>query len=304
MSLLREIQDAAVSDEVPITTLLRKAKVLAARIGSGELSRWVDLELNGYPDRAELPNYRIANVRALGTFAGPFGSGAKNAPIPPSCIPEQFREWAETAFLVLPISGYEELLKKKDAGSFQAPWPPDLIAHVSGDIYHNMNMVTAYSEIPRAAVVAVVDGVRNRLLGFALELENIAPSAGESLEAVRDVSRERVSQVFYNHIYGNVGTFASGSNFTVNVDSQVTAGDLTQLKRQLEALGIDPVDVDELESAIEADGKPVSGYGQKVAGWLGKMIGKAASGIGKISVNTASAVLPKLLSSYYGLPSG
>jgi len=302
MSLLREIQEAAVSDDVGITTLLRKAKVLAARVGSDELSSWVDLELNGYPDRALLPEYRIADVRALGTFAGPFGSGARNAPIPASCIPEGYRDWAQKAYLVLPISGYEELLKKKDAGSFQAPWPPDLIAHVAGDIYQNMNLVTAYAEVPRAAVVTVVDGVRNRLLNYALELEKIAPDAGEGDAQASPVSKEQMSQVFHNHIYGSVGTFAAGTGISISVGTQIVTGDFATLRAGLEEVGVDEQDINALQEAIQEDGPQQRGFGRKVADWVGGMIAKAAAGAWRVGLNTASTVLPTLLAKYYGIP--
>ena len=39
MSLLREIQDAAVDSDVELATLLRKCKVLGARLGNSEILR-------------------------------------------------------------------------------------------------------------------------------------------------------------------------------------------------------------------------------------------------------------------------
>lgn len=48
MSLLREIQDAAISSDVELAVLLRKCKVLAARLGSNEFKSWVESELSGY----------------------------------------------------------------------------------------------------------------------------------------------------------------------------------------------------------------------------------------------------------------
>ncbi len=48
MSLLREIQNAAVDETVSLAVLLRKCKILAARLGNIEFKTWVDKELNGY----------------------------------------------------------------------------------------------------------------------------------------------------------------------------------------------------------------------------------------------------------------
>ena len=52
MTLLRQIQDSAVDGQCPISTLLRKCAVLAARLEHDELRRWVSSELNGY-ERAD-----------------------------------------------------------------------------------------------------------------------------------------------------------------------------------------------------------------------------------------------------------
>src|SRR5665213_2227657 len=59
MTLLREIQAAATDPTVDVSTLLRKAKILAARLKNPEFEAWVDNELNGYEDRKAVPLYRV-----------------------------------------------------------------------------------------------------------------------------------------------------------------------------------------------------------------------------------------------------
>ena len=48
MSYLQEIIREASDDEKPTSVLLRKIKVLAARIQIPQLESWVEHELNGY----------------------------------------------------------------------------------------------------------------------------------------------------------------------------------------------------------------------------------------------------------------
>jgi hypothetical protein len=55
MTLLRDIQEAALDSKVNLADLLRKCKVLAARLKHEEFATWVDWELNGYPERKMLP---------------------------------------------------------------------------------------------------------------------------------------------------------------------------------------------------------------------------------------------------------
>jgi hypothetical protein len=51
MSLLREIQNAAVDKNTDVCTLLRQCKILAARLGNEVFKRWVENELNGYDSK-------------------------------------------------------------------------------------------------------------------------------------------------------------------------------------------------------------------------------------------------------------
>ncbi len=304
MTLLRDIQDAAVGTKEPITNLLRRCKILAARLSSAEFARWVDLELNGYDHKDGLPSYRVLPVRSLGHFSGPFGSGLKNAPIPSVCIPEKYREVVTTAYAMQAISAYEDLLRKPDAGSFEAPWPADVTALFGQKIYQNMNCISAWQEIPRGAIVELLDTVRNRILSFALDIEKLSPNAGESVSGDLPIANDKVHQVFHTTIYGNVGNVATGSSQSQQtVGALVTQGDYSSLAEQLGSLGISNEDVEELKTALAEDKKEAKpGIGKRVGRWVGRMIAKAGEGAIKVSVETASSVLPKLILGYLGLP--
>src|SRR4051794_33325572 len=91
MTLLREIQAAAVDSSVNLPDLLRKCKILGVRLGSAELKAWVDHELSGYPDVDNLPPYRVLEVQSYGSFAGGFGARLNNVPIPSGSIPKEYK---------------------------------------------------------------------------------------------------------------------------------------------------------------------------------------------------------------------
>src|SRR5262249_47160948 len=92
MSLLRDIQSTAVDSDSDVSTLLRKCKILAVRLGNAEFKKWVDQELGGYDNEEELPEYRKLAVQSVGHFSGAFGSGLRNAPIPPGCLPKELQD--------------------------------------------------------------------------------------------------------------------------------------------------------------------------------------------------------------------
>lgn len=301
MSLLRQIQDAAVSSEKPIGDLLRNCKILGTRLNSKELCQWVDSELNGYPSLDRLPDYRILKVQAAGYFSGSFGSGLKNAPIPVSCIPEEFREWARVANMTQPISAYEDLFRDKESASFKIQWPSDLVLLVGEKIYEDMNCLSAWQVIPRGAVVGLLENVRSRILNFALEIEKTAPDAGEAAPGSKLIPQDHVGQAFHTTIYGNVGNISSGGETVAQTAHVFIAqGDLASLKAKLTEMGFGKDDVRELEAAIKKDSKTGKDIGKALGAWMGKAFGKAGSGLLNVTVAAATELLPKLISQYLG----
>ena len=92
MNLLEDIQNAAADSSSNVGTLLRKCKILAARLNSQQLEDWITWESNGYPEDIPVPSYRVWPLEVKGHFSGTFGSGLRNAPIPTVLLPENVRE--------------------------------------------------------------------------------------------------------------------------------------------------------------------------------------------------------------------
>lgn len=214
MSLLREIQEAAIDAKLPLATLLRKCKVLGARLGNADFKGWVENELNGYKSKDDLPEYRVLRVNSKGHFYGTFQSSLSNADIPLSCIPEKLRVSLDHCYMMEPVAALEALVAvaNSDGGTeAKEPWNPDLVAYVSQRIYEGMNCMQAWKVIPITRVVAALDSVRNRVLNFALEIEAAAPDAGEAPINSSPLPQEMVQQIFITNITGDVQNVAAGS---------------------------------------------------------------------------------------------
>ncbi|MEJ6498215.1 hypothetical protein [Pseudoalteromonas lipolytica] len=212
MSLLREIQNAAIDSNSDLASLLRKCKVLAARLGSDEFKIWVDNELSGYKLVDDLPEYRIVHVNSKGHFSGAFGSGLNNADIPLFCIPEEFRESMSRSNMMEPVASMEALVSKCKGGTAQEPWNPDFVALFGQKIYESMNCMQAWKVIPITSVIAALDEIRNRILNFVLEIEAQDPNAGEAAINSTPVAPEKVHQIFNTYISGTVQNVATGSH--------------------------------------------------------------------------------------------
>ena len=165
-----------------------------------------------------------------------------------------------------------------------------------------MNCMSAWKDIPRGAIVGLVDEVRNRILSFVIEIQKLKPDVGEVALNTEPIPQSNISQVFNTQIYGSVGILSSNnqnSNQTLNI---INKGDFSSLERELDRIGLNKKDILSLKRAIDEDKRiHKDEMGKKSAKWLSKMLGKATKGVFKISIATASEILPKLICGYYGI---
>ncbi len=305
MSLLREIQDAAIDSDAPITDLLRRCKILAARLGNEELARWADQELEGYESQEDLPNYRILSVSSYGHFSGPFGSGLKNALIPPISVPEDFREIVETAYIFDPIGSLAEGLAGEGTDTtLRSEWPANMVVLVGSNIYRNMTCLSAWRLIPRGSLMGILDTVRNRVLSFALAIEAELPGGSEEALEESTISEEKVSQVFQTHIYGDVGSLAQASSRFAQIgEVRIGHNDFESLKAFLTKYRVEDVDIEDLKEALDADANDgvADRIGPQSSSWIGNMVEKASSGAWGVATSVAAHVLTDAISQYLGL---
>jgi hypothetical protein len=111
------------------------------------------------------------------------------------------------------IASIEVLVSQADGcGSAQEPWNPDFVVMVGKNIYSNMSCMQAWKVVPTSFLIEVLNEVRNRILNFVLKIEAENPEAGEATLNSNPVPPEKVQQIFYTTINGNVGNVATGSH--------------------------------------------------------------------------------------------
>lgn len=219
MSLLREIQNLAScsSRDIDLSSLLRKCKILSARLNHHEFKVWVEKELNGYESDEELPSYRIMKVMSKGHFSGAFGSGLRNANIPTYIVDKEYREYIEHAYLTLGIGGLESLISNSPDGIIRQVWAPELLSIWGEKFYEDMYCIEAWKVIPVATIENILNIVRNKILSFVLEIEAENPEAGDVKMNTNPIEQGKITQIFNTTIHGNVQNVATGSSdFTQN----------------------------------------------------------------------------------------
>jgi len=305
MTLLQEIQKEAVDGSSDLPTLLRKCRILAARLKNDKFKNWIQYELDGYPSSADLPDYRKMQCQSIGHFFGSFGRALRNTPIPTTCIPKQFRDFVANVEVHGGVGGLQNLISHSEGRTLQEQWPADLVAAVASQICEGMNLVQAWKAIPSSAIVGILDTVRNRILNFVLEIESAAPDAGEAT-GTPSITSEQVGSVFNTYIMGNVGNIASGSTHVQqHATITVNKGDSESLAKFLKTMNVEDEDIQKLQEALVTEPVATSGgFGKRVSAWIGEMVSKSAQGLWNVTTTIASNILTKAVEQYYGLPTG
>jgi hypothetical protein len=234
MTLLEDIRDSATDSRIDISTVLRKAKILAARLKNPELQNWVDRELNGYAHADDLPPYRILPAHVEGHLVQGF-THWNHAPIMTSFLPEKLRDWGEKTYLFPPISSIVEGADGASGDGFQIPWPQEMAVKYGAKGYNSgVQCLGAWQIVTRAALKGVVDTVRNRLLDFALKIEMENPGAGEAPPSSEPVPPEKVRQMVMNIFYAPVGNIAQNSeSFTQSSSMGIRPEEISRLVKDL-----------------------------------------------------------------------
>lgn len=302
MKLVNDIIEQAIDDAVLLPVILRKCLVVATKLKNDRLKEWVLGELNGFDDKDALPQYRVIQAHAKGLFLGGFGSELRNQPLASGILDEEHRWWATTAYLAQGIASYEQLIKEPGKGNLQSHWPADLVIRYQRDFIQNMALNRAWQEIPVSSVIGLVDTVRNRLLEFALELQE---EIGDTETPLEKIAPENVEKAVTTIIYGGhnvIASYISGDVQQVG-ELNVIKGDFVSLTRVLESVGVQADEIGALEKAIAGDKKAgeKKDFGKRTSKWLSTALTSVGKGGAQAIGDVAKTTLNKAVMAYLGL---
>jgi hypothetical protein len=255
MSLLQYIQDAAIDSNQPLVASLRGAVALAERLDNSLLREWTKNELNGYSDAKSLPPYRV--IRRPSFFVGAYMYGivpAREMDRVPRQLSEKDRRKARRVgwfYALDSVAAYEDTLGRNPLEYLSFDMSEISQAYLK-QFYRGGFVIPVHWmkwAVPRPEIVKLLEGVRQRLLQLAMQIEQEAPKAGNGPSAL-SISSQRLAQIANTIIYaeaanmddhsirvqGAAGNIAGGqSNVTRQGDALVShqSGTLASLIDQL-----------------------------------------------------------------------
>lgn len=233
-SIVLELQHDALNRTIPISDLLRKALVISHKLKLGEFKEWIEKELNGYHETAEIPQYR----EFKGTVKG---WNPVNGWIPVIFDNSEEAEIRSRRKTGQTIAKFEEQVKSADDTALAIP----LAQSDQCDLGKSIGFQTQFVMfIDRSSVAALLDVVRTIVLNWTLKLEeqNIL---GEELSFTRDeqIAAQQTPQNI-NNFFGAVHnpqiqqSCQQSSQYLVNasVDADAIKPFVDMLRKQLDFL--------------------------------------------------------------------
>lgn len=301
MSLLGDIIKDAIDSNTDLPSLLRKCKVLAFRLDNQEFNNWTINELEGYKDKASIPQYRIIRAESYGNFEN-FAKRYTHLQIPLHIFTEDEQKYLEYSKISQSVSDLDYLLKKSSEKEFQITWPPILTERYQNKIFSGFSCLSAWQAIPSNTIVGILDTVKTRVLSFALELEKINPDLGSTNDSINPSQVLQANQVINNNIYGNIGSLKTiDQSQTIKVDVKI--GDIHSVLEGLRGNKVPDGDLEELEKILlemKKDNK--QGWSDSLKSWFGDMIKKIGEGAWQIGLQVAVPLLTNTINQYLGLP--
>lgn len=291
--IVLQLQELASGGKHDISDLLRKSLIVATKLRLEEFRLWIDAELNGYKDAKSIPEYRIiyGDLQVLNPVRGP---------IPVNIAPEH-RKSLSKVFVFESVSKIKELTAVRDGESIHYYLSPERESAVMRAQEYPMRPVRIVSV---GTLTAVLEAVRNRVLEWALELEERGVIGHGFSFSAEERSAAMSSNIRIENFQGVLGNVSGGTVSQTNSLS-IQSSNFDSLAKYLIEQGVERNEVKELEVAISSDPHPESStkLGPKVSNWVGKMISRAASGGWDVGVAVAGGLLTSAIAKFYGLPS-
>lgn len=302
MRLLAELISELSSSQPSLIDALVKTKVLLHRLGRKDLVEWVNHEINGYPDEAPLPGYRVVPAHVKGNITNNAYTYSDH-PLPTMHLTPERRKRLEELEMRDSIAVLEGLAKLDKQG-LQRPLPLEYAAFFNEALAGSYKVQQAWCDIGVGRFAQITAQVRSKLLDFLLELNEKVGTEMSEEEVKRVAQSPETASMFNNAIFGDNVTILVGNQNQQSVHIEISKGDFSALADFLKDKQVTESDIQALQVAIAADHVSPEvvnqRFGPGVKAWLSSMLGKAVEASWQVELGIASGLLTTALQKFYG----
>ena len=212
-SAVHSLQKAILEGKKSLTQMLRETKLIAAKLSLSDVEQWVDFELNGYPDDAKPPDYRLFSahqVQIRNPIRGWEFAGHCQVRVRAHEPIAEIENLSTAEFLQIPLRK-NYAVRDSLGGVLGSDWPQRIV-------------------MPASEYKHILEAVKNALLQWSIQLEKNGIK-GEDMHFDEKEKQSVANQVFnIGTVHGIVG---NATNSQVNIR---IAGSYNELNVQVGAI--------------------------------------------------------------------
>ena len=294
-SLVLELQRDAMGSETKVSDLLRKALIVARKLAIPKFQEWISLELDGYKDGRNIPDYRTVHgeIRVFNPYRGWVNLIMQD-------MDTDVVEYLTSPPVAQSIGELENIISNRnDKSILTICFSPETENRLMRGMRYPLRPVLHISE---SAIHGIIETVRNTILNWTLKLEEDGILGNGMTFTQEERNRaEKSSNITIQNFQGILGD-VQHSSVSQDMMMNINKGDFDSLSNHLTSIGLSETDISELRTAINKQQSPKDSkdFGPKISEWIGKMVAKAASGSWAIAVGTAANLLTQAINAYYG----
>jgi hypothetical protein len=247
-SIVIELQKDILDSNKKTSDLLRKAYIISKKLKIVEFETWINLELNSYTERNEIPVYRkvYGQIKAWNPYHGW---------LPVIVTDKKTQDGLCSRKVFQSIPELEDLLIKEGSGGLAIALPDEFSNFI--EIQTKVRL-----EINSSQIAGILEKVKNIILEWALKLENDG-ILGEEMSFNKDeVKKADEMKYTVNNFYGNISKSQIVQNspetsieFNDNsLDLEKIVHFITLVKENIESLNLPKDKIEKLtNNIIEAE---------------------------------------------------
>lgn len=291
-----------------LNSALLKTKVLATRIQNRELLDWVNSELTGYEDVDIMPEYRKGIINGL---QGNYINGRmlhRNHEIPTIGLSKNVEYFLRHMDFPSSVTELENLCSMGTGSTINSPIRPEHVAIIEENFINMGNPYLSVQGVNRVlsknSIEGILSNVRNKLLDFMLKIDEEFGSITE-IKELRNKQNE-ISRIVNNTIINNSGdgnVLNTGNSNSIENKPKIQKNSIENFEKQLREIKVPEQDISEIIQIVQEEQPDYNEnkFGNRVNGWIAKMVTKTAEGGWDVAIGAAGGLLATAIQSYYGM---
>lgn len=248
-SIVLDLQQEVISQDCDIVNALRKAHLIAVKLGLNDFDNWIINELNGYSSQKNCPDYR--KIHAVLRGFNPYHGW-----MPTIINDPEFEKMISEKRVVQSVSEIITLIANSKGGLsinctgaesemfnklFDNPLPMQFAYHVSS-----------------ASVADIIEKVKNTLLEWTLRLEKEGILGEDMAFNEKEKEQAKAMPQTINNYYGstnvvngtaNNSPIVAGNNNTISISKAELGNELSKIADEIQ--NMNEISSDDIDTALE-----------------------------------------------------